>query len=101
MRGKYAFYFDSYGAEPDKYVFEYCTLHGLKLGSNNWIIQGMKSTNCGLFCFALILFVRRHKKPLDIPTEFKQDLFEKCNSFINLFVSNGKTNDEILMKYLK
>ena len=102
VRGKYAYFFDSYGAEPDSNVINYCQRHRLNLGSNNWIIQSMKSTNCGLYCFGLILFVTNWKKTHGVALEFRktQGFFEMCNDYVNLYLTDAKKNDAILLKYL-
>lgn len=90
VRNNKAFYFDSFGAYPIDEVINFCKTNNLKLGFNNFIIQNIKSTNCGLFCLALIRYVGK-----------SNNLYEKSNEYINLFENSTCENDKILMKYLK
>ena len=102
VRGKEAFYFDSYGAKCDKYVLDYCKRHNLKLGINTYIIQDLDSVECGLFCFAYILYLHKEKIPNKITREFpKSRLYELSNNFINMFEHDTRLNDNILFDYIR
>ena len=101
VRGGQAFYCDSYGLSSDTNVTQYCIKNHLHLSSNSYIIQSQKSTNCGLYCYALIKYIERENIPTDIPHKYKNELLELCNNYINLFVPNRNTNDSILKKYFK
>ena len=85
-----AFYFDSFGGYPLDEVVNYCKKHNLKLGYNTYIIQNIKSTNCGIFCFALIKYLGK-----------SGDIYKKSDEYINLYDNNTSLNDDILFKYLK
>ena len=82
------FYFDSFGCVPPEEVSDF--IKG-KYGFNNWIIQDLKSSNCGFFCLGLLNHVTN-----DIS---KETIYEKANNYINMFKSNTKLNDSILKKY--
>ena len=101
VRGGHAFYCDSYGLSCDTNVTQYCIKNHLHLSCNSYIIQSQKSTNCGLYSYALIKYIERENIPNDIPRKYKNELLELCNNYINLFVPNRNTNDLILKKYLK
>ena len=89
MKGNNCLYFDSFGMIPCKEIIRYCK--GKRLGYSAYIIQDIDSTQCGLFCIALLHFIQTNKG----------DFYELYNDFINLFVNNTKLNDKILFKYLK
>jgi len=102
VRNDYAFYFDSFGTINDKNVFNFCKKHSLHLAQNTWIVQNINSTQCGRFCFALMKYEKDEKIPKDTPLEFPSELtlYEKCNNFINMFVSDTRKSDALLNKYL-
>ena len=91
VRDMNAFYMDSFGGKPLEDVVEYCKKHGLKLGYNGTVIQPMDSTNCGVYCFAFLLYLKQGG-----------DLFELCNRFVNLFNKRKvEGNDDKLHKFLE
>ena len=92
VKGKNAFYFDSFGAQPDNYVTQYCRKNGLQLGYNNYIIQDLNSTQCEIFCIALLKYITTNKSI---------HLYEACDDFINIFNHNTKHNDKILQCFMK
>jgi len=96
LHEKLAFYFDSYGALCDRYIITYCKKHKLSLAYNRYIIQSLKSTECGIYCFKLIKFIFSEAINTDVPREFESNLLEICNDYINLFVSDPYENDAIL-----
>ena len=89
IKGNNCLYFDSFGMIPRKEIITFCK--GKRLGYSTYIIQDIDSTQCGLYCIALLHFMQSNKG----------DLYELFNDFINLFVNNTKLNDKILFKYLK
>ena len=102
VRDNQAFYFDSFGAKCDNYVVEYCRRNRLNLAINVYIVQDLKSTECGLFCVALFKYLKTGKIPKGIPREFPRNrLLELCNDFINLFEPDTRENDGILYQLLK
>jgi hypothetical protein len=90
VRNGNAFYFDSFGKMPPESVIQYCVQNHLKLGMNTISIQHSSSSNCGVYCFALLKYIAE-----------KSDLYEECNNFINVFdqVKLAK-NDDILHRLL-
>lgn len=100
VRGKQSFYCDTFGMDCDTNVIQFCKKHKLHLACNKYIIQDLKSVQCGIFCFALIKYVDTELIPSHYPREFENKLLELCNNFVNLFEPNRKKNDKILYKYL-
>lgn len=99
VRGKQAFYCDTFGMDCDTNVIQFCRKHKLHLACNKYIIQDLKSVQCGVYCFALIKYIETEEIP-KYPREFENNLLEICNNFVNMFVPNRKQNDKILYKYL-
>ena len=91
IKGKNSFYFDSFGAKPDTYITRYCRLNGLRLGYNNYIIQDLSSTECGIFCIALLKYLRTNKS---------KNIFDSSNEFIDIFNNNTKDNDKLLKCFM-
>ena len=89
IRGKKAYYQDSFAGYPLDEVVQYCKKHDLKLGYNSYIIQNIKSTNCGVYCVALLKYLG-----------VSGDLYKKSNEFVNLFEDDSELNDKILYQYL-
>ena len=93
IHGKEAAYFDSFGALPCVELIAFCKKrHGMKMVFNNWVIQDLDSDNCGSFCLALLLFLKRHPE---------RPLFNAFNWFVNGFSGNTKENDSILASFFK
>ena len=82
-----AFFFDPFGASPSIPVVYFCKGH--RLAFNNWIIQNIKSSNCGWYCVALLLFLSQHNIT-------NRNFYALCNMFSNGFYSNTSRNDPIL-----
>ena len=90
VRSGKAFYFDSFGKKPPESVIEYCLHNHLKLGMNTCVIQHSSSSNCGVYCFALLKYIAE-----------KPDLYEECNNFINAFDKvKLERNDDVLHRLL-
>ena len=86
VRDGNAFYFDSFGNKPSDIVIDYCVNHRLKLGFNKTAVQHSSSTNCGVYCFALLKYIGE-----------SPNLYEKCDKFIDLFESVGlERNADVL-----
>ena len=88
IENKQACYFDSFGGIPPTDVIRYCG--GLKLGYNSYIIQNIKSTECGNFCLAYLEYLQYNNGTL----------FQDANSFANLFEHDTTLNDDILDDYM-
>jgi len=86
IHGKDSISFDSFGCVPPTEVEKF--IHG-KYGFNNWIIQDLKSTNCGFFCIGLFLYLKQHDG----------NIFAIANNYVNLFQEDTKKSDSILKKY--
>ena len=55
---KMSYYFDSFGAPPpDEIILFAKKKKGGHLLYNNWIIQDLKSENCGWYCLGFLLFM--------------------------------------------
>lgn len=83
------FYFDSFGCIPPIEVLRWKGKY--KLGYSNFIIQDLKSTECGLYCIAFLHYIQKNKG----------DPTNNYNDFINLFEDTSFYNDAILFRYFK
>jgi len=102
VRDKEAFYYDSFGGKCDTYVIQYCKRHGLSLGINTYIIQDLDSTQCGLFCFGYLLFLKKERIMKNIERQHpKSRLLELSNEYINMFLPDTTKNDGILFDYIR
>jgi hypothetical protein len=70
VRGGDALYMDSFGGYPLLEVVEYCELHKLRLGYNGVGIQPSSSSNCGVYCFAFLMFLQNSKNVYDVGDDF-------------------------------
>ena len=57
---------------------------------SRFIVQDLKSENCGLFALACCLYLANHKT---------NDLFFNFNNFINGFTDDTKLNDKLLESF--
>jgi len=89
-----AVFFDSFGAPPSTEVIRFCS-HGKKrhLAFNNWIIQDLKSENCGSFCIAFLKFLN--------DSTCSCSNFKKMNEFVNGFSNDTKKNDAVLASFFQ
>ena len=95
IRGNHALYFDSFGAAPDAHVVAYCNKRKLSLGYNNYVVQDLDSTHCGLFCFGLFLHLAR-----ETTTDKSQpEIYVLGNEYVNRFHHIAERNDEIIERY--
>lgn len=93
MRGKEAFFFDSFGAPPSVEIIKFIKKkRGVRLAFNNWIIQDLKSDNCGYFCVALLIYIRNNLKK-------GMSLMKVADDFIDGFGEDSKINDELLKSF--
>jgi hypothetical protein len=100
VRGKYASHFDSYAGVPCTSIFIFCKKHSLTLCHNKFICQSMRSTECGLFCLALLVYEKRWERARVSNAAWGNPLYEMVNDYINLYDANANKNDAILAKYL-
>jgi len=93
IRNDTALYFDSFGAPPSTEIIDFVKKRkNIHLAFNNEIIQDLKSSNCGYYCLALILYVKHHAS---IP------LVQSAENFTRLFADDTKKNDGILRHFFK
>jgi hypothetical protein len=93
IRNDTALYFDSFGAPPSTEIIDFVKKRkNIHLAFNNEIIQDLKSSNCGYYCLALILYVKHHSS---IP------LTQSAEDFTKLFMDDTKQNDGILQQFFK
>ena len=86
-----AFYFDSFGALPPNDVIMFVKQKkGCHLYYSNWIIQDLKSENCGWFCIAFLIFMHQNRQ---------KNLKDVFNDFTNNFLDDTTKNDDILKSF--
>ena len=102
IRDKEAFYYDSFGGKCDDYVVQFCKKYRLKLGINTYIIQDLKSTQCGIFCFGYFLFLMKERILKNVERLYpKSRLYELSNEYINMYDPDTTKNDGILFNYIR
>jgi hypothetical protein len=82
-------YIDSFGAPPTLETIKF--ING-PYGYNQFIIQDLKSSDCGFFCVAFLLYMKLN---------YQKDFYETANNYINMFVDDTRKNDNILKNYFK
>lgn len=92
---KNAYFFDPFGASPSIAINTFCKEN--HLGYNNWIIQHIKSENCGWYCIGLLLFLHN----LHYNTLPAKIFYSLCNQYSNGFYSKTIENDGILKEIFK
>ena len=86
------YYFDSFGAPPPVEIINFIKKKkGTHLFFNNFIIQDLKSSECGYFSLAFLLYMYQNRQ--------KSDLKEVFNEFVNHFVDDTMKNDDILKSF--
>ena len=86
------YYFDSFGASPPLEVMDFIKKKkGSHLLFNNFIIQNIKSSNCGYFALAFLLYMYQNRQ--------KSNLKEVFNEFVNNFADDTTKNDDILKSF--
>ena len=86
------YYFDSFGASPPVEIINFIKKKkGSHLLFNNFIIQDLKSGNCGYFALAFLLYMWKNRQ--------KESLRNVFNEFVNHFVDNTTKNDDILKSF--
>jgi hypothetical protein len=84
---KHSFYFDAFGFVPPVELEQKINRYTY----NHKQIQNLKSTACGYYCIAFIIFMYKRKK-LELELGFKL--------FVDAFSTDTKKNDELLYNYL-
>ena len=86
------YYFDSFGAPPPVEIINFIKKEkGSHLLFNNYIIQNIKSSNCGYFSLAFLLYMYANRQ--------KSNLKEVFNEFVNNFADDTTKNDDILKSF--
>jgi len=79
-----SFYYDSYGAPPNKEVLKFVKTYSNHLKCNNLINQSLNSDNCGFYCLCFILFMFYNKNDY--------------NKFINLFDKDEYERNDLIIE---
>ena len=86
-----SYYFDPFGAVSPNEVTQFVKKRkGSHLLYNNFIIQDLKSENCGWFCLAFLIHMYG---------KLQSDLKQVYNEFVNNFLDDTTENDKILQSY--
>ena len=88
IHDKDALFFDPFGATPSIEIRQFVKKgqKGVHLGFNNWVIQDLKSENCGYFCLSFLMNIQPSR------------LYKSANDFINQYKDDTKKNDDILRR---
>ena len=86
-----AMFYDPYGAPPSMEIRSFVQQRkNTHLGFNNWVVQDLKSENCGYFVLSFLVHAGAlHNNP-------PAGLYVRANNYINQFVDDTIRNDEIL-----
>ena len=91
VNNKNTMFYDPYGAPPSIEIRDFVKRRkNAHLGFSNWVIQDLKSENCGYFVLSFLIYLspKKHTKHTNIYIE--------SNRYLNKFVDDTKNNDEIL-----
>jgi len=86
---KEVIYFDSFGLSPPPLIKDF--VKG-KIAISNREIQDIDATTCGYYCLACDDYLTHQKQ--------HRPIYERFDDFLNVWASNTKKNDEILINYL-
>jgi hypothetical protein len=86
---KEVIYFDSFGLSPPQQIKDF--IKGT-IASSNRQIQDIDATTCGYYCLVCDHYMTYRNK--------RRPIYERFDDFLNLFKSNTKKNDELLIDYL-
>ncbi len=87
-----SYYFDSFGAPPPNEIILFSKKRKSQhLLYSNWIIQDLKSENCGWYCLGFLLYMWKNRQNKNIKEVF--------NQFVNNFQDDTLRNDEILKQF--
>ena len=90
-----AYFFDSFGCPPSIEIMKFVrNRKGCHLYYNNFIIQDLKSENCGWFALAFLLWCYSY-------ILFSKDMKNMFNDFVSSFVEDTKENDKILKEFFE
>ena len=63
------------------------------MGFNNWIIQDLKSENCGYYALGLLIYINKNLKT--------SNLFKVANDYVDGFTDDTKYNDKLLRSFYR
>ena len=88
-----AHFFDSYGAPPSVEIMKFVKKRkGCHMYYNNFIIQDLKSVNCGFYALAFLLWCYSY-------VLFSKDMKNMFNDFVKAFDDDTTKNDKILKDF--
>jgi len=88
-----AYFFDSYGAPPSVEIMKFVKKRkGCHMYYNNFIIQDLKSQNCGWYALAFLLWCYSY-------ILCSNDMKHMFNDFVKAFVDDTTKNDKILKDF--
>ena len=90
--GKNIYYFDSFGGYPIESIMTKSKQNNMNVYYSTRQYQHINSELCGWFCVAFFYLTKN---------VLNKDMMKKLNEFDNLFKTNTKLNDKILIKYIK
>ena len=90
IKGKEAFYADSFGAPMPVEIIAFAKQRkGITIGYSNVILQNISSENCGYFATAILVYLERNKtKPM----------FDVARQYMRQFKTDSKQNDDVLRR---
>ena len=90
-----AYFFDSFGSPPSIEIIKFVKKRkGSHLYYNNFIMQDLKSENCGWFAIGFLLWCCSH-------IIFNKDMKNMINEFIDGFSNDTTKNDQILKDFFE
>jgi len=93
--GNQTVFYDPFGAVPSMKIRKFVkTRPKSHLGFNNWIIQDLKSENCGYYVLSFFIFLQQHGVNA-------RNVYEISNAYFNLFEDDTKRNDGRLRQFYK
>jgi len=87
---KEVIYFDSFGLPPPPTVKDFVKC---KIATSNRQIQDIDATTCGYYCIMCDDYMSHQKQ--------HRPIYERFDDLLNIFKSDTKKNDEILLDYLR
>ena len=89
----HSYFFDSYGAPPSVEIMKFVKKRkGCHMYYNNFIIQDLKSVNCGFYALAFLLWCYSY-------VLFSKDMKNMFNDFVKAFDDDTTKNDKILKDF--
>ena len=85
VNNKNTMFYDPYGAPPSLEIRDFVKQRkNAHLGFNNWVIQDLKSENCGYFVLSFLIYTSPN------------NMYIEANDYLNRFVDDTKSNDALL-----